>query len=345
MALPVYMLLGPEEGRKKEFIEKLKASLGGCEISRFYGFDEYEDELYAQLMNTDLFCAYRLVILDSAEEIKRKDKTAPLAEYIRNPSENVTLVLMSKELYIDSDLMKAMPEPKESIVKFYEMFENQKEQWVREYFRSNGFSIDDDAVGTIIERVENNINEFSNVCSQICIYMGTLGDKKSIGYGDIEDFLSHTRQETEFSLFAHIAGGRTDSALECLHSILNTSDYFQLSLIAVYFRKVYSIHKNMQKGMDIEEALKAKFYENDRPVVMPRDKSIYKEACRRYSLRNVCRILTMLAEYDIAVKEAGTALAPTVLERCVVRIIRFKGAPKEEFQYIIPSGGMSYESC
>ena len=345
MTLPVYMLLGPEEGKKKDFINNLKKTLGECEVSRFYGFEDYEDELYAQLMNTDLFCASRLVILDSAEEIKKKEKTSPLAEYIKNPSENVTLVIMSKELYIDSDLMKAMSNPKESILKFYELFENQKEQWVRDYFRSNGFSIDNDAVSTIIERVENNINEFSNTCSQICIYMGSKGQSRNIGYSDIEEFLSHTRAESEFTLFAYIAQGKLESALECLYSILNTSESLQLSLIALYFRRVYSLHKNMQQGMDIDEALKAKYFDTDRPVVMPKDKNIYKAACRRYSLAEVCRILTMLSEYDIVAKETGAALSPLVLERCIVRIIRYKGAPKEEFGCIIPTGGMMYESC
>ena len=330
--LPVYMLLGPEEGRKKEFINKLKTEIGDCDVSRFYAFEEFEDEFYAQLLNTDLFAPARLVILDSAEELKTKDKTKPLTQYIKNPSERVTLVIMSRELYIAQDLMKAMDDPQQSIIKFYEMFENQKEQWVRDYFRNNGFSIDNQAVDTILERVENNINEFENTCSQICIYMGTQGDRKTVGYEDIENFLTHTRQETEFSLFSQIAYGRIDSALECLQTLLNTSDSGQISAVlasrlATFFRKLYNVHERISEGVFIDDAIKSC------GIVMPKDKAIYKAATSRYSMTDTSRIIAMLAEYDIAVKEYGTAMQQTVLERCVVRIIKYKAVsrPKLEF--------------
>lgn len=330
--LPVYMLLGPEEGRKKEFIKKLKEEIGDCDVSRFYAFEDFEEEFYAQLLNTDLFAPARLIILDNADELKTKDRTKPLVQYLQNPSERVTLVLMSRELYIAQDIMKAMPESSQSIIKFYELFENQKEQWVRDYFKNNGFSIDSQAVATILERVENNINEFENTCSQICIYMGTLGDGKTVGYEDIENFLTHTRQETEFSLFSQIAYGRLDSALECLQTLLNTSDSGQISAVlasrlATYFRKLYNIHEKISEGVFVEDAIKSN------GIVMPKDKTIYKAAASRYSMKDTARIIAMLAEYDIAVKEYGTAMQQTVLERCVVRIIKNKAAsmPKLEF--------------
>ena len=330
--LPVYMLLGPEEGRKKEFIKKLKAEIGDCDISRFYAFEEFEDEFYAQLLNTDLFAPARLVILDNADELKTKDKTKPLAGYIQNPSERVTLVIMSRELYISQDLMKAMPDPQQSIIKFYELFENQKEQWVRDYFRNNGFSIDAQAVNTILERVENNINEFENTCSQICIYMGTLGERKSVGYEDIENFLTHTRQETEFSLFSQIAYGRLDGALECLQTLINTSDSGQISAVlasrlATFFRKLYNIHDKVSEGVFIDDAIKSC------GIVMPRDKTVYKAAASRYSMTDTARIIAMLAEYDIAVKEYGLAMQQTVLERCVVRIIKYKASTKSKLEF------------
>lgn len=338
MSLPVYMLLGPEKGRKEEFLQKLRASLPDSTQSKFYAFDDYEEELFAQLMNSDLFCPHRLVVLDAAEEIKTKEKARPLAQYIKQPSENVTLVFVSDELYINNDLMSAMDKPSESIIKFYELFENQKEQWLRDFFRRNGLGIEDGAISAIMEKVDNNISEFNAVCSQITVYVKTNPDKKTVTYDDIEEFLAHTRQETEFTLFSHIAAGRSESALECLQTLINTSDSYQISgvlasRLANYFRRLHSMEMLMKGGMSEDEALKNRYIDTERAVTMPRDKAVYKAAMHRYSLRDVRRIISMLARYDITVKEMGTLMQQTVLERCVVRIIRDKGSVRSKIEF------------
>lgn len=338
MALPVYMLLGPEKGRKQEFLDKLRASLPDSTLSKFYAFDDYEEELFAQLMNSDLFCPHRLVILDAADEIKTKEKARPLAEYIKSPSENVTLVFISDEHYINSELMGVMDNPKESILKFYELFENQKEQWLQDFFRKNGLGIESGAISAILEKVDNNISEFTNVCSQVVVYVKTRPEKRIVTYDDIEEFLTHTRQETEFTLFSHIAAGRTESALECLQTLINTSDSYQISgvlasRLANYFRRLHSMEMLVRSGMSEDDALKNRFIETERAVTMPRDKAVYKAAMHRYSLKDVRRILVMLAQYDITVKEMGTLMQQTVLERCIVRIIRDKGSVRSGMEF------------
>lgn len=331
----VYLLLGPEKGDKEDFIIKVKSQVSPCDVSKFYAFDDYEEELFAQLNNNDLFADHKLVILDEAQEIKTKDKVKPLVEYLKSPSDCATLIISSAELYINSDIMAAVPA--QNVMKFYEMFESKKNEWLQGYFRRNGLGIDASACNAIIEKVENNKQDFENTCSQMIIHLKTIPDKKFVTYEDVEDFLTHTREENEFTLFSYIAKGKLDSALECLHTLLRTKDAATVtamvaSRLSTYFRRALSIQMNAEKGMgtslrkgDDGSAFTTKYFDGDRPITMPKDKEVYRDACSRYNRTDIERILMLLAEYDIKIKEIGTVMQQTMMERCIVDVVCHKG--------------------
>ena len=135
----------------------------------------------------------------------------------------------------------------------------------------------------------------------------TINGKDTVSCSDVEDFLTHTRQETDFTLFSYIAYGKLESALECLQTLLHTNDSVTLatvlpSRLAGYFRKLISIHSNMAEGMSIEDAMKTKYFDSDRPIRMPKDKDFYRSADSNYSLDDTKRILKKLSEFDIQIK-------------------------------------------
>ena len=341
-----YLLLGPEKGLKEDFIKELRSQIGQCDVSKFYSFEDYEAELFAQLNNNDLFADHKLVILDEVQDIKTADKVKPLVEYIQNPSECATLVMTSTELYVNSSIMGAVEaQGKDYIKKFYEMFESRKGEWLTNYFRRNGLSIENRAVSAIIEKVENNIQDFENTCSQMIVFLKTIPDKNIVTYDDVEDFLVHTKEEDEFSLFSYIALGKLESALECLHVLLRTRDSATVtsmcaSRLSSYFRRALSVQMNVQAGMgmglrrdDDSSAFTTKVFAGDRPITMPRDREIYRECCLHYSLRDIERILVTLAEYDIKIKESGTALQSIMMERCLVDVICHKGRHSKTLEF------------
>ena len=322
----VYLLLGPENGLREDFIKNIKNSMPQCEVSRFYAFEDYEEELFAQLNNSDLFADKKLVILDEAQEIKTKDKAKGIVDYINNPSDSVTFLISSKELYIHADIMSAVKS--DNIIKFYELFESKKNEWLRNYFKRNNLAVEDDACAAIIEKVENNIQEFEAVCAQLSIYLNGI-NKKVVTESDVEEFLSHTRQETEFSLFGYIARKNLSGALECLQALLHTNDEAAMaavlaSRLSTFFRRLLSVEMNLSKRMSIDEALKAKYFDTDRPIVMPKDKDTYKAAVSNYKLSDVKRILKRLAKYDVEIKEVGTYLQQTMMEKCIMDIVNRK---------------------
>ena len=333
-----YLLLGPEKGLKEDFIKELRSKIGRCEVSKFYSFEDYEAELFAQLNNSDLFADHKLVILDEAQELKTADKVRPIVEYIQNPSDCATFVMTSTELYINSSIMGAVEaQGKDYVKKFYEMIESRKNEWLSSYFRRNGLSIDNRAVAAIIEKVENNIRDFENTCSQMVVYLKTIPGKTSVTYDDVEDFLVHTREEDEFSLFTYMSSGKLESALDCLHVLMRTKDSASVasmcaSRLSTYFRRALSVQTNVQKGMGMglrrdedSSAFSTKLFSTDRPITMPRDREVYRQCCMRYSLRDIERILVTLAEYDVKIKETAVVLQGIMMERCIVDVICNKG--------------------
>lgn len=323
-----YLLLGPEKGLKNDYIKDLKAKLDPCEVSRFYEVEDYEDEMFAQLNNNDLFAPHRLVIFEITDELKGKDKIRALANYITSPSDCATLVITSTELRVPPEIMGAVP--KDNTVTFYEMFENQKPQWLNNFFRRNGYSISTDACNAIIEKVENNVHDFENICSQFVIFLNSLQEKKNITEEDVEDYLAHTREETDFTLFAYVARRKLDSALECLHTLLRTKETSSVtsmcaSRLASYFRRLLSVQINQQKGMSLETSFSTKYFENEYPIRRKKDKDIYTDASRNYSIRDIERILVTLAEYDLKIKEAPSTVQQTMMEKCLIDVIMHKG--------------------
>ena len=341
-----YLLLGPEKGQKEDYINKLRSQIGPCDVSKFYAFEDYEAELYAQLNNNDLFADHKLVILDEVQDIKTADKVKPLAEYIMNPSDCATLVMTSTELYVNSSLMGAVEsQGKDYTVKFYELFDSQKDEWLSTFFRRNGLSIDRKAIAAIIERVENNIQEFRNTCSQMVIYIKTVPDRNTVTYEDVEEFLSHTREETDFTLFSYIARCKLESALECLHTLLRTKDAATVtamcaSRLSTYFRRALTVQINASNGCGMSlrrgednTAFTKKLFDWERPISMPKDREIYRDCCSNYTRKDMERVLVTLAEYDIKIKECGTVMQGVMMERCIMDVICRKGRHAKTLEF------------
>ena len=80
-------------------------------------------------------------------------------------------------------------------------------------------------------------------------------------------------------------------------------------------------------------AFSKKVFEGDRPISMPKDREIYRDCCNNYTQKDMERILVTLAEYDIKIKEIGTALQPVMMEKCIVDVICNKGRHTKTLEF------------
>ena len=211
---PARLLLGPEEGEKSAFIEKITEALAARlgeppERSRFYAGETSMAEIVRCLRNMSLFARHRLVIVSNAEEVKRAEEVAALVEYLASPAEDATLLLLSPgfpgdiDRRITGDQKKKTPGavPFEHQKVFWEMFDNQKQGWVTSFFRQRKISIAAEAVEYILDMVENNTRDMRVECERLALF---FGPDAAITLESVEQYIYHSKEENVFTLFDRI---------------------------------------------------------------------------------------------------------------------------------------------
>jgi DNA polymerase-3 subunit delta len=308
----LYLLLGPEEGEKDAFVERLigriSKTIGQApEIHRFYSFDSEVTEVLSVLRNGALFSPYRVVLLRNVELLNRKTDLDQLGAYAAHPASQSSLVMFSEEIgRIDKRLEKLVP--KENKVIFWELFQNQKTGWILNYFKKRNIRIDPQAVSFLLEMVENNTKELKDTCEKLSIFFGEGGE---IGYADVEKILYHSKDENVFTLFDKIAGRDLEASLEVLAKLLLSREADPVGLLAgllFQVRRLKSLKLLVEKRYSHEEAfLRAK-------ITGKRVQKIYSVALQHYTLQELQWIIRLIARFDYRVRSLSAALHSNLLQ-------------------------------
>ncbi|MBN2508628.1 MAG: DNA polymerase III subunit delta [Spirochaetales bacterium] len=323
---PVYLLLGPENGEKDEFISSLKtaaekASGEAPEIHRFYPFDTQMADVISIMRNGSLFASSKFVIIQQVEDIKQSEGKL-LGEYCANPSDGVTLVLVSDTAsasQISSHITKAVPKSRTRI--FWEMFENKKQGWITSFFRSKQMGIEPEALSLLLDLVENNTRDFKVACEALSSH---YGPGRELTEEDIESFVFHSREENVFTLFDKIAAGDLSGALEIVSKILLSGDNNPVGIIGglvFQFKRLLNYSRLIDAHYATQEAL-AKA-----DIRGKRNEAMYARAQRRYTTSDLEGILCRLADCDTALRSEASALHRTYLETFIYTVIVKKGEP------------------
>jgi DNA polymerase-3 subunit delta len=309
--------LGPEIGEKKDAIESIRTALKKYSSERleehsFYAGETRISDVAAILMNASLFAETRLIVLKSAELIKKKEDVDLLASCMQSPAEDTTLILVSDETAIDKRLEAAVP--KEARRVFWEMFEDRKTEWVSSFFRREGFRISPEAVEAILELVENNTDALRQECGRLALY---LEKGCAVGEEDVERLLSHTREESAFTLFTRIAEGDLAKAIEAVRTLLAAKEapVQILAGLAWCFKRLadYVVLAESGRLNDFElrkAGLASKKAQRD-----------YAAAARRYDAAAVERCVALLAEYDVELRASGSTLEETLMDLFLCKLI------------------------
>ncbi|GHU19909.1 DNA polymerase III subunit delta [Spirochaetia bacterium] len=304
-----FLFLGPELGEKNDAVEGIRQSLkqGGSvpEETSFYATETTVSDMAAALRNGSLFADTRLFFIKNAEVLKKKDEIELLASYMKSPQSGTVLILISEETKLPKALEDAIPATNKRI--FWELFEDRKTEWVRAFFRREGCRIDEDGIGAILELVENNTEALRRECGRLMLFMGK---DKPIGAADVDEWLSHTREESAFTLFSRIAAGDLSRSVESLHTLLGAKEAPPAILagLAWCFRKLRDYQYLVESGSPNDFEFKKIGLGN------PKARKDYTEAYRRYGPGSGDRLLALAAEYDIRLRSGGTALEEVLME-------------------------------
>jgi DNA polymerase-3 subunit delta len=313
-----YLLAGPELGKRAAFVEELKRGLTAAdgappEEHRAYAAECGVGELLGILMNGSLFSSRRFVEYRGAELVKGKPDLSTLAAYIAAPAPGTVLVLVTDQFFIEKALEDAVG--KERKKTFFEMFDNEKPRWIVRRLRELGLGIDESGVDALLEMVENESGALEAACSRLAL---VFPREAVLGEADIEAAIARNRQEDAFSLFARLAAGELDEALEVLDAVLSDrrGDAIQIiSAIIWSFRRLRKLHLLLEEGEPFETACAR---------LQMRSKALQRQsaaAIKRFSRPDCERAIRSASDMDGRARSLGASFERLLLQLLVYGIM------------------------
>jgi DNA polymerase-3 subunit delta len=309
-----YIFLGPELGKKQDAVDAVRKKNPGAEESVFYAGETPISLIADTLQNISLFAEAKILIVKNAEAVKKKDDIQLLVSCIKNLDSSTSLILLSDEIKLASALDDAVPKNNRQI--FYEMFEREKNEWVRMFFSREGYNIDKDGIAAILELVENNTQALRRECSRLIYF---LPKDKPVTAEDIEKWLSHNREESAFTLFSRIAAGDLSKALESVAVMLAAKESAQgiLAGLAWCFRKLGDYLALLETSAEINSFELRKI-----GLSSPKAKDDYTAAARRYNCDDAQACLALTAKYDILLRSPLASMENLLMDRYILALFR-----------------------
>ncbi|MDR3115111.1 MAG: DNA polymerase III subunit delta [Treponema sp.] len=311
-----FLFLGPEIGEKQEAIHEIRQGLQASsgtvpEETSFYAGETPVQDMVAVLRNHSLFAEERLMFIKNAEALKKKEDLETLAAYLEAPEDHTTLILIAETTSLPKILESSVPPGNKRI--FWELFENRKQEWVASFFRRKGGTISEDGIEAILELVENNTDALQRECSRLMLFLG----KEGISGAAVEKWLSHTREESAFTLFSRISTGDLAKSLESLHALLGAqeSPVALLAGLAWCFRKLRDYLSLVASGKASEFEFKKL------GLASAKARKDYERASRRYDRLGVDTCLSLIGEYDMLVRSGGVGLERLLMDMFLYKII------------------------
>ena len=323
----VWLLLGPEEGEKTQFIDQIikritRESGGAPELHRVYPYDSSVVDIVALLRNGSLFASHRAVIFSGVHDVKAANDVTVLAEYCGTPSQEATLFLVSSQLSgrVAAALVRAVPKDRQKI--FWEMFENRKVEWVHSFFRKKNIEIDRDASQFITEMVEGNTRDLEQECGRLALFFSSSavdGEVPGLHLEQVERYLYHSKEENVFTLFDRVARRDGAGAQEVLDKILLSHQADPVQLLGGLLWQVRVLHQIkalVEEGYAPTEAC-ARL-----KVRGKRQQRIYIEALRLYSLAETEGMILQIADADRLIRTTRSELHRVVLQLFLLKTVR-----------------------
>ena len=312
-----WIFLGPEIGEKQTAINEIKERISGeglLEETAYYAGEIPVSQIVSNMLNGSLFAEKRLFTIKSIEGIKKKDELDLLASYIKSPGDDTYLILTSDETNVSRVLEKDILPSNKKI--FWELLDSRKTQWVNSFFRQEGFRISPDAVDTILELVENNTAALKQECSRLILF---LDKEKEISAGDVDKWLSHTREETAFNLFSRIAAGDLSRSIETARMLFAAKEPAPR-----LFSTLHSSFRKLLNYLALKEAGVTDDFEYKKiGISAPGAKRDYGALGQRYNTAAAEKCLALTTEYDYLLRAAGSFPHEIIMDRYLYKIHSF----------------------
>ncbi|MDR2602899.1 MAG: DNA polymerase III subunit delta [Spirochaetaceae bacterium] len=328
-----HLFLGPEIGEKQDAVCEtvslfLKKIYGGAppekpniEETSFYAGETEASQITAHLSTDSLFSDAKIVHVKNAAAFK-KQEVEILVSYIKAPCDGTLLFITSDEIKAEKELEKACAGGKRV---FYELKEHQKAQWLRNYWRREGFNLTEDALSVILEMVENNTEALKTESAKLILFFKSqkniLDGLNAIDAGLVEKHFAHIRSESAFTLFSAIAEGDLSKSLEIARSLFAAQE----SPAAVFGGLSWSFTRYRDYCALAKKSFPLSYDQLKRAgIVNIKTQKDLEAAYRTYGPAPCGFFLSLTCEFDLLLRKDGAALKETLMDLYLCRIMRAK---------------------
>ena len=273
------------------------------------------------------------------KELKGKDKKAVVEAFytidFKNYDKDTYFIMLTEtNERINQNLLNLIALQQNVI--FWEMFENQKINWIRSEFKKYNLYIDDNAISFILDTIENNKEPLIKEINKIALLFkeNNKDGKKGIDRSFFEEYLYHSKIETPFSLYSAMLSGNLSKAMDVLENLFLTNEYNLLSGIIWSHRrflKALDLYENHKKSMDeIFSILK---------INVKRNKEDFIKGFKIYNYSHASLMFYYISELDYHLKILPSDLKLVKLQEFVINFMNgdsqksFLQGPVQLLQY------------
>lgn len=331
----IKLFLGPETGTKEEAIKKEYSSLlkkydNNVEFKKYYSFEFDENEMYVELNNPGLFTSHTLIVLYAIDQLN-STQVNNLLDYINSPSDSATLILESELFSLKSPCTKISSAiNKANTVSFYPLSENDLNNYVINFFRSNNLQITKEAITLLLELVDNNTLELKIICNQLAFFFNVNKNQSDIiDEIAIQKYVHHSKNENSFTLLEMILNAKLKESIEIVHVLLDRDPTFAFTLTGGLlwgFRRLLSILESIDMGNSSYQAMQNATVLGVKKAVYRKDEvALYNKAIANYKTQDCRRIISLLIDSDVKIRTNTGDFLKLEIEQLLYNIIVKKG--------------------
>lgn len=322
--MSVWLFTGPEIGERDSAVQEVCAraqAQGTVDVHRLYAHETPVADLVDLLRTRALFADAVCVVLYNAEVIKKCDEVHVLTEWIKDGGSraDVFLVLISDSVSIHKRIEQNISPVHKRV--FWELFENKKHAWVQRFFFQHEMRIEQEAIESLLELVENNTRALKTVCTQLSLF---FEKGRRITAHDISSLLVHTKEETSFTLFDALSKRDLEHSLMILNTLLCSKDVAPVQILAglaYAFRRLAHWH-HIPEDKTHPATLKRYGFTSRRMIAQ------YQRAASLWTLSDTHAILDRLFQTDAMIRSGGTPLQGPLMQLCLYAIVVHAGDRK-----------------
>ena len=291
-----YLYYGDDISLINNEIGKLKNKIGISGDIIYYDIENISD-IVVESSTIGMFNPYKFIVIDTSSYFSSKKDMdiSSLTHYFDNYNVNSYLIFTYGSSSIDSrrKLFKLISD--NGVVKKLEANSEYLNDFVSNYIKDNGYSMDMNSMSYLLSRCDNNIDNIRNELDKLMLYK--LNDKV-ITRDDISLLTIEDINDTVFELVSSILKNNNERTMKLYYNFINNGmDVSQIiAVISNQIRLLFQVKRLYNSGKSNDEIAKILEF-----------KSVYRvkyllSDCYYYSEGDLLKYLSKLADIDKAIK-------------------------------------------